>query len=379
MKIALVHDDLIQRGGAELLLMALHETFPDAPIYTSVASKHWLEYCKKEKIDLHLSFMQKLPFAVKLNRYYSAFLLHTLAFESFDFSKYDVVISSSSRYAHGIITRPTTLHVSYMNSPGRMFWEADDYFKSEDYGWLSPIKALARPFLAWPLFHLRQWDYLASKRVDRIVANSKTPQARIKKYYGRDADIIYPFVEYSLFQNSTPDKNVEPYFLVVTRVTSWKRVDIAIEACMKLGLNLKIIGAGSDLTRLQGIARDLSSKYSKSKVEFLGRADDSVKINLLKNCLALINTQAEDFGIVPLEAMASGKPVLAYGKGGALETVISGYTGEFFMEQTADSLAEVLKKFDPTKYKPDLCRKQALKFDKMVFTTRIKDYVLRNR
>ncbi|MBI2414992.1 glycosyltransferase [candidate division WWE3 bacterium] len=394
MKIALVHDDLIQRGGAEDILIALHEIFPQAPIYTSVASKYWLDYCKNRGIELRLSFLQKAPFAVELNRYYATFLLHALAFEAFDFSEFDIVISSSSRFAHGIITKPTTTHISYMNTPGRMFWEADDYFKSEDYGFLMPFKFLARIVLALPLSHLRLWDYIVSKRADKIIANSKTPQARIKKYYGRDADIIYPFVDSNLYGDMPGETSsnvfpIEKYFLIITRLVSWKRVDIAIEACIRLGLNLKIIGVGSDFKRLQRLVTKLNKKVfngyisaeatnSKSKIEFLGRGD-SVKIDLLKNCIALINTQAEDFGIVPLEAMAAGKPVISYGGGGALETVIPGQTGEFFSEQTSESLAKLLVEFDPKKYKAELCRKQARKFDRIEFVTQIKNYVLRCR
>jgi glycosyltransferase involved in cell wall biosynthesis len=384
MKIALVHDDLIQRGGAEKLFMEMHEVFPEAPVYTSVASDYWIKFCKDKRIELHTSFLQNFPFSIKLNRYYSPFLFHNLAFESFDFSDFDLVISSSARYAHNIITKPQTKHISYINSPGRMFWESDEYFQNEDYGWFKPLKKLARIFLSPMLLHLRVSDYIAAQRADYVIANSKVPQDRIKKYYKRDATIIYPFVDFDYFAerkssnkeklhivsnntNSTFSKN---YFVLVTRLVSWKKVEIAIKACKDLNLKLKIIGDGPDISRLKNFAQD-------SQVEFLGYVSDEEKAYILQNCIALINTQAEDFGIVPLEAMASGKPVIAYGKGGVLETVMPGTTGEFFSAQTPESLKEILQTFNPKKYNPEACRTQAKKFDRIVFATQLKDYVLR--
>uniref|UniRef100_A0A7C4XIG7 Glycosyltransferase family 4 protein n=1 Tax=candidate division WWE3 bacterium TaxID=2053526 RepID=A0A7C4XIG7_UNCKA len=373
MKIALVHDDLIQKGGAEKVFLALHDIFPEAPIYTSVASDYWVKYCKGQKIDLRTSFLQKFPFSIELNRYYSPFLLHALAFESFDFSEFDLVISSSARYAHGIITKPSTTHIAYINSPGRMFWEPNQYFENEEYGVFKSLKFLARPFLAPFVGWLRAWDYVAAQRPDYVIANSKTPQERIKKYYGREAEIIYPFVDFDKFEvgEEALVEDKEKYFIIITRLAPWKRVDIAVEACKELGVKLKIIGTGPDMGRLKALVEG-------APVEFLGYASDTEKVRLLKGALALINTQIEDFGIVPLEAMAAGRPVLAYGKGGVLETVIPGSTGEFFHGQTKEALMETLKKFDPSKYNSDVCKKQAKKFDRIVFAAKIKDYVLRH-
>ena len=369
MRVALVHDDLIQFGGAENILLALHKIFPEAPVYTALASRKWKKVCKKEGIKLKTSFMQRLPFAERLNRYYAPFLLHALAFESFDFSDFDLVISVSARYAHGIITKPMTKHICYMNSPGRMFWESQDYFESESFGALNGIKALAKPFLALPLSWLRNWDYTAAQRVDYFIANSRTPQARIKKYYGRDSEIIYPFVETEKFSHS--QKVVGDHFLVLTRLASWKKVEIAIKACTKLGLKLKIVGAGPDEARLKKIAG------GNPNIEFLGHIIEEQKRELLFSARALINTQYEDFGIVPLEAMASGTPVIAFEKGGAVETVIEGKTGEFFPEQTPESLAGALENFDPSKYHPDTCKTQARKFDYKHFEAQIKAFVKR--
>ena len=365
MKVALVHDDLIQFGGAERLLLTMHEIWPQAPIYTALASKKWEKVCKDLGIDLRTTFMQRLPFAVKLNRYYAPFQFHTLAFENLDLSDYDVVISSSSRYAHGIITKPNTIHICYMNSPGRMFWESQNYFEEEEYGFLKPIKMLAKPFLSLPLSNLRKWDYISAQRPDYFIANSKTPKARIKKYYGRDSKIIYPCVEYEQFANNVP--TIGDYYVVVTRLAAWKRVDIAIKACNKLGINLKIIGEGPPMDKLKSIAG--------STIEFLGYASDKRKSEILSGAKALINTQKEDFGIVPLEAMAAGKPVIAFGEGGVLETVVKGVTGEFFYEQTPEALIALLKSFHPEKYDPYKCRIRAKKFDKPVFIKAMKDFV----
>ena len=366
MRIALVHDDLIQFGGAENLLLALHELWPDAPVYTAVASKKWKKICKEKKINLRTSFMQKLPLSVQLNRYYAPFLIHPLAFESFDFSDFDLVISSSTRYAHGIITKPGTLHICYMNSPGRMFWESSKYFEDETYGILRPIKILAKPFLSLPLSYLREWDYVAAQRVDYFIANSSRSREKIKRYYGREADVAHPFVDYEKL--SRRESMLGDYYVVLTRLAYWKKVDIAIEACNKLKLNLKVVSEGPALAYLKKIAGPT--------VEFLGYVNDEKRGIILSGARALINTQEEDFGIVPLEAMASGKPVVAFGKGGVLETVVPGRTGEFFHEQTAESLTALLESFHPEKYDPKECREQAKQFEKGVFMSQMKKLVL---
>lgn len=362
MKLAIVCDDLIQHGGAEKVVEEFVDMFPDAPIYTSVASKDWLEKLSKKGRIVKTSFLQKFPFSAKLNRYYSPFLLHVLAFESFDFSKFDVVLSSSSRFAHFIITKPATKHICYMHSPGRMFWESHDYFEKETYGILKPLRALAMPFLKIPLLYLRLADYSASKKVDKLIANSKSTQAKIKKYYGRESEIIFPFIDFKKFENVRPENG--DYFLIVTRLASWKKVDIAIEACNQLNSKLKIIGDGPDLERLKSLAGPT--------IEFLGYVDNEEKIEVMRKCRALIVTQKEDFGIVPLEIMACGKPVIAFGKGGAKETVVESKTGEFFDEQTATSLAEVLKSFDLQKYNSEDCKSRAKEFDKKIFIDKVR-------
>lgn len=369
MKLAIVCDDLIQHGGAEKVLEVISDIFPQAPIYTSVCSKEWMRNFSGKGRVVKTSFLQKFPFSCSLNRYYSTLLLHVLAFDSFDFSEYDVVLSCSSRYAHFVITKPSTKHICYLHSPGRMFWEPLDYFERENYGILRPLKSLFKSFLNFSLSYLRVADLYASKRVDKFIANSKYCQKKIKRYYNRDSDLLYPPVDSSLFSEGLGEKLevTGGYYLVITRLVSWKRVDIAIEACMNLNEKLKIIGLGPDMKRLKSI--------SNSSIEFLGYIDDEEKFKLIRNCKAIIFTQKEDFGIVPLEAMACGKPVIAYGEGGAVETVIPGETGEFFDEQTSESVTKVLKSFDSEKYSPDKCLKRAEEFDTKVFNEKLRSFI----
>jgi glycosyltransferase involved in cell wall biosynthesis len=372
MRVALVFDDLIQVGGAEKLLLALHELYPTAPIYTSVASEAWLQRCAFLGINLKTSRMQSLPFKLRLNRFYGLLGLHALAFESFNFDEYDVVLSLSARFAHGIITKPGTVHVCYMNSPGRMFWEPWDYFAREGLlaGFLGhKLVALSGVLLAFR----RLADYVAAQRVDYFIANALTPQARIAKYYRRSSKVIYPFAAECVAQDcvSAPAVAVEPYFVVVTRLAAWKRVDLAIAACKQVGVKLKIIGAGPDRRRLESVALGAAA----GQVEFLGHVSEQTKCLVLGNCQALIMTQKEDFGLTALEAMALGKPVIAYRAGGALETVLEGVTGEFFTAQETSSLAETLVRFKVHSYNPNDCKQQAGKFTKSGFMLAVDEFV----
>lgn len=356
MNIAIVVDDLIQRGGQESLLVAVSELWPNAPIYTSRATDFWKDFYKKRGVTLVTSFMERLPFAQRLNRFYSPFLAHVLAFERFDLSDYDVVLSVSSRYAHFVLCKPTSLHICYMNSPGRMFWEPHDYFSSEKFKFLKSV-------LAVPLAYLRANDYLAAQKIDFIIANSANSQKRISKYYQRDSTVIYPFANTDAF-NVGADGG---YFALITRLAAWKRVDIAIKACNKLGLKLKIIGTGGALDQLK--------KLAGPTIDFLGYAAEEEKIKVLQNCTALIQTQSEDFGIVPVEAMACGKPVIAFGTGGFLETVKDGVTGEFFYNQTADSLISLLTKFDAKRFSQKDCVARAKQFDVETFKKKLATFV----
>ncbi|KKS03073.1 MAG: Glycosyltransferase [candidate division WWE3 bacterium GW2011_GWF2_41_45] len=351
MKVAIVCDDLIQHGGAEKIVDAVSDIFSDAPIYTTVATKKWRNYFHSKDRKIVTSFLQKFPFVAKLNRFYSVCYYHVLAIESFDFSDYDLVFSISSRYAHFAITNPSTKHICYLNTPGRMFWEPFDYFEKEFSGVPKFLKAVGMFFVRHFIFLMRLADVPAMKRADMVIANSKITQQRVKKYHGVESSVVNPFCEVPP-QTANPTKS--DYYLVITRLVSWKHVETAMRACEKLGRNLKIIGEGPDLVRLQ--------KLAGKNVEFLGRVSDPVKWEVLAGCRALINTQKEDFGIVPLEAMASGKPVIAYKAGGALETILDGKTGIFFEEQTAESLSKCIEKFEIMKFNPADCIGRARTF-----------------
>ncbi|NIO20339.1 MAG: glycosyltransferase, partial [Candidatus Aenigmarchaeota archaeon] len=245
------------------------------------------------------TFMQVLPFKERLQRVY--FPLYPLAFESLSFGDFDLVISSSTRFAHGIVTKPGTKHICYMHSPGRMFWEPREYF-----GERSKLKILLTPALA----SLRLWDFAAAQRVDRFLTNSCYTAEKIKKYYHREAGVIYPPVDLSRFELGTEGGN---YFLVVSRLLYWKRVDLAIRAAQELGVPLRIVGDGPERRRLE--------KLGQEQVEFLGWVSGGELATLYRGCWALVMPQEEDLGIVSIEAQAVGKPVISFRGGGALETV----------------------------------------------------------
>ena len=382
LKIAVGHDDLtVPYAGGEKVFMAIAETFPKADIFTSMITDQWRSRLPDRKIIT--TFMQGFPLKRKLQK--PLFALYPLAFESLDLSDYDLVVSSSSRFAHGVITRPETKHVCYMHSPGRMFWEPDRYFGSN-----SRLKSLLAPILSY----LRLWDHTAAQRVDQFVANSRNIANKIKRYYGRDAEAVYPFVDLqrftpqvvnseSLMVNGSKKQltiNHKPltsgdYFLVVTRLAPWKRTEIAVEAAKQAGVKLKVVGIGPDEKRLRALVK--SKSESKSKIEILGGVGDEELVGLFQNCSALIMTQEEDFGITSLEAQACGRPVIAYSRGGALENVIPGKTGEFFDSQDSEALAKVLNKFDPKRYRAEDCRKNAERFSKERFQKEIIEAVKR--
>lgn len=366
MKLAIICDDLIQKGGAEKIVEAFSDIFPDAPVYTTIASEEWLKKMESKNRIVKTSFLQKFPFSVKLNRFYASFLLHILAIESFDLSEFDVVLSSSSRFAHFVLTKPGTKHICYMHSPGRMFWEPFDYFEKESFGVFNFVKKIALGFLKLPLMYTRMKDYEVSQKVDAFLTNSKTSQKRIKKYYNRDSEIVYPFVDFEKLKLTEPtDKSAKgDFYLIITRLVAWKKVDIAVKAFNELGTELRIIGEGPDLNRLKRIA--------KPNINFLGYVSESEKIENIQNCRAVVVTQKEDFGIVSLEGMFLGKPIIAFGKGGAKEILVEGKTGEFFSDQTPEFLKNLINNFNPYKYNYSDCVDRARFFNKEKFEMEIK-------
>ncbi|HAE83085.1 MAG TPA: glycosyl transferase [Ktedonobacter sp.] len=357
MKVALVHDYLNQMGGAERVLMALHDIFPDAPIYTSIYDPQLVDP-SFQKMDIRTSFMQKLPLVTKHHQPYLPF--YPFAMESLDLRGYDLVLSSSSAFGKGVITRPETTHICYCHTPMRWCWNYDEYVEREHLG------KLARRVLPLLITGLRVWDQSSSMRVDHFIANSPVVAERIQKYYRRDAVVIPPPVEAQRF-TFDPETQVEEYFLIVSRLIPYKRLDIAIEACNKLQLPLVIVGSGRDLDRLK--------KMAGPTVRFMGRLSDEDVLYYYAHCRALLFPGEEDFGITPLEAQASGRPVIAYGAGGALASVVDGITGVFFQKQTVESLTVALASFDEHKYDPQVIRNHALEFDTPRFHRRILQFI----
>lgn len=354
MNIALIHDWLTNVAGAERVLLAIKEIYPDAPIYTSVfeakAAKPFSNY------EIHTSYLQKNSLFRKRREILVPYT--PLAFESFDLSKYDVVITNTTFPAKGIITKPETLHICYCHTPTRYLWESQIDQRASN-GKLSGLRQKVA-------HKLRIWDLVASSRPDYYFANSKTVQARIKKYYRRDSEVIYPPVEIDRFKIAATEE-LKDYYLFVSRLVDYKKCDIVIQAFNTLGLPLKIVGSGPQKRQLR--------KMAKSNIEFLGFVSDQDIIKYYSEAKAFIFAAEEDFGIVPVEAMASGRPIIAYGEGGASETIIAGKTGEFFYEQTPKAIIEAVKQFDATKYDPVIIRQRAEEFSKSKFKTEFKSKI----
>lgn len=365
MKIALVHDYLVQYGGAERVLEAFTELFPEASIYTLLYDEDAMHGVFSGK-RIYTSFLQKIPGALKNHRAFP--LLMPLAIEQFDFSKYDVVLSDSSSYAKGILTRPETMHICYLHTPTRYAW--DDCQKyTEDFGLPSLVKKLV-PFFMSPL---RLWDRSAADRPDHIIANSDFVRKRIQKYYRRDAVVIHPPVSVERFFIAKAEDRKD-YFLMVGRLIAYKRHDIAIEACNRLKIPLKIIGRGPEMERLR--------KLAGPTVEFLGRVPDEDLPRYYAQCRGFIFPQEEDFGIVAIEAMASGRPIIAYRGGDIPEHLEEGKMGLFFDEQTATAVATALSQFRDKDYDSEYIREKALRFDSTIFKEKIRKYIeeaMRNR
>ena len=356
MKVALVHDYLIQYGGAEKTLEALCEIFPNAPIYTLLYNPKLVsERFPNRKI--HSSFLQKIPFIRKHHR--SFLTLMPFAIEQFDFSKYDLVISDSASFAKGIITNPSTKHICYCHTPTRYLWD-DCHRYLSDFRLPILVKKMAPYFLS----RLRVWDYYAADRPDFFIASSEFIKRRIQKYYRKDSVVAYPPVSIDEFYISNGAKD---YFLMVGRLLPYKKFDFAIKVFSESGLPLKIIGEGPEKKRLK--------KLAGKNIEFLGFLGDESLKKYYAECKALIFPQEEDFGIVPLEAMASGRPIIAYKAGGALETVIEGKTGIFFDRQEKQSLLGAIASFEKIDWNSLEIREHAKRFDKEVFKREIANII----
>lgn len=357
MKIALVHDWLPFMGGAERVLTNFLEIYPDAPIYTTICNRSKIDGILKDA-NIITSNLQKKNKEIENHR--KLFPLMMAAIESFNLNDYDIVLSDSSSVAKGAITPPDTMHVCYCHSPMRYAWE----FSHEYAGKMAGKGGLKAKLLSYFLTGVRLWDNASSDRVDYFIANSQNVAKRIWKHYRREAVVIHPPVRCNLFNISDVD---EDYFLIVSRLQEYKRIDLAIEVFNKLGLPLVIIGDGPDREKLENMAKD--------NIKFLGRESDRVIKEHYAKCRAFLFTGEEDFGITPLEAMASGRPVIAYRKGGSLETVVEDKTGVFFDNQTCEDLLDAIKKFEIMNFDKNEIRKHAETFDEPIFKERIKSFV----
>lgn len=357
MNLAIVHDYLNQYGGAEKVVETLHELFPEAPIFTSIYLPEKMPESFK-KMDIRTSFMQRLPF---LDKHFKKYLmLYPKAFESFDLREYDVVLSSSSAFAKGVKCCPGSTHICYCHTPMRFVWDYDHYVDKENFN------VLTRKMLPFFISFLKRWDVKTNTGINSFVAVSKSIQERIKKCYNLESTLIYPPVN---VKHAKISLDVSNYFLVVSRLNPYKRIDLAIEAFNQLGLPLKIVGDGPQKKSLQAMARP--------NIEFVGKVTNEALPEIMSHCQALIFPGKEDFGIVPVEAQACGRPVIAFASGGALETVIEGVTGLFFKEATVESLVRSIRKFDSIKntFNPSTIRNNALRFDEAIFKKTIKKFV----
>lgn len=360
MKIAIIHEFLLSYGGAERVLEHVHEIFPDAPVYVLRYDAEKMHH-RMDGWDIRTSFVDKIPFMK--NRGHSLTMnLYPLAIESFDLSKYDVVLSFSSCFTHGVITQPNTIHICYYHTSTRFLWDYHfDYLKEK--GW---DKGILSPYVKKFLHKLRSWDYLAAQRPDICISNAKTIQKRVKKFYRRESNVIYPGAE---IENYQLGNNRGDYYITVCRLTKPKRTELAVLACTKLGRPLHVIGTGDEMDYLKSIAGPT--------IKFCGFLSDKEVANKLSNAKALLWPNIDDFGLVPIEAMASGTPVIAFNKDGATETVIHEKTGILFNEQSVDGLINGIKQLDAieSKMKPEEIRNHAMQFSKAEFQKNIKKAV----
>ena len=357
MKVALVHDWLVNLSGAERVLLELHKIFPEAPIYTIFSNKKFTNLYFSG-VEIRTSFLQKIPSIAKNFKY--LFFLMPIAIESFDLSEFDLVISSSAIFSKGLILKPKTRHICYCYSPTRQIWD------------LSSINNAKHPVLYSLGQHfLRIWDRQASDRVDQFVAISKHVAERIKKYYRKEAVIIYPPMTLNInpVQNSKQTQNIKhetqntDYYLIVSRLYKHKNIDLVVETFNKLDLPLIIIGAGPEYSNLK-------RKIEKiKKIKMLEFVPDEKLPHYYKNCRAFIMPQEEDFGLTPVEAMSFGKPVLALRHGGATETVIEGVTGEFFDDPIPEALANGIRRLNEnySNYDPIIIRNRVKQFSPETF------------
>ncbi|NMP22532.1 glycosyltransferase [Sulfobacillus harzensis] len=350
MRVALVHDWLVTMGGAERVLEEMARLFPEAPIYTGVVNRARLSPFLQSRTIIP-TFVQSFPRAERWYNRYLPFLMYGM--EQFDLSGYDLVISSSAAVAKGVVTRAETRHVSYVHTPMRYAWDLyHEYHQREARG-------ISKKLMG-PVFHyMRLWDRLSADRVDQLVANSTAVQRRIQKHYRRDSEVIFPPVDVDRFH---PSNDAGRYYLVLSRLVSYKRFDLAVEACNCLKLPLVVAGDGPERRALE--------KLAGPTVRFAGRVEDHELADMMGQAKALLFPGEEDFGITPVEMQAAGRPVIAYGRGGVLDTVVHGETGWLFSEQTVDALVSAIQAADQMSWDAQAIRAHAENFRPEIFRER---------
>jgi len=357
--IALIHDWLIQIGGSEKVLETLVGMYPGAPVFTSMYAADIMPAAYRAR-DIRTTFMQRLP---GVFTHHQAYLpVYPLAFSRVDLRGYDLILSNKSGFCHGVPIPPGATHICYCLAPTRFLWQYEAYRAREGLGKAADL--LLRPAVAL----LRRWDYAAAQRVDHFIAISTEIQARIRCFYDRESTIIYPPADIARFQPSGEPSG--DYFLAGGRLIPYKRTDLAVRACSELGLKLLVYGDGRDRAALE--------KLAGPSVTFLGRVSWDELARLYAGAQAFIFPGLEDFGIAPVEAQAAGRPVIAFRGGGALDTVFPGRTGEFFAEQTVESLKAILERFVSSAYDPTACRANAERFGTERFERELREYVVRS-
>ncbi len=361
MKVAIVHEYLIHQGGSENCVEALLEIFPDAPIFSCFYSPETMPE-RWQKRDIRTSFLQNLPLGKKnyQKRLQYFLALMPLAYEQFDLRDFDLILSSCHAYAKGVLTSVDSLHISYIHTPVRYLWDLNqEYLASYKPGsWQSKLAPVAQHYL-------RNWDFQAAQRPDYLVANSNHVRRRIEKFYRRPATTINPPVDVDYF--SPTSSPTEDYYLIAGRIVGYKRIDLAIQAFNQLGLKLRVVGEGPELQELKTVA--------KSNITFYPHLSRQELKDYFANCRALIFPGEEDFGIVPLEVQACGRPVIAYGRGGALETVVTGKTGLFFKEQTVESLINAVKECENQIWDSTIICNHAQEFSRVRYQENMKNFI----
>jgi glycosyltransferase involved in cell wall biosynthesis len=353
LRIALVHNWLVTLGGADRVLLALHEEFPQAPVFVAVHDLQGLPDSYRS-LDVHATWLQRIPGAAQHHRLLVP--LMPLAFSRLVLREYDLVISSSHACSH-CVSAPGALHICYCHTPMRYAWDLQDEY-------LAALPSVARPAARLILAWLRQRDSAAAGRVDHFIANSQHVASRIRRHYGRESTVIYPPVDVDFF---TPSGEPEDYHLIVSRLVPYKRVDVAVEAFNRLGRPLVIVGDGPERRRLQGMAR--------AHVLFVGELADAAVRSYYRQCRALVFPGEEDFGLDPVEAQACGRPVIAYGRGGVLESVVPDVTGLFFAEQIPDALATAVQTAEAMRFDSAVIRQHAERFSHQRFHRQMIDFV----